>query len=339
MKKKKGIAILSATIIVGAVLFCFLLNKTRENNEPQFPDCPLETMEVEEELTYQADGFFATDYKYSFFGKMESKEHSFCEDSLLFPPISGLIHKSVYSSCPSDTCFSEYAVLALKCPPISTLLDWLSDSVFVFANTCPIGNGLACTTDTPVSVKKSYFNSVNGICDYYMDQLDHMYDSWKCPGNADHDAITEQSGLLISDCWNMGNLYTFYRIDWYDCNSCGNNARESYYTVDAESGQPLGLADIVLPDKLNDLSALMMPHIINGKGEHLIQQNTFYSPDNKEVIKQADGCALLQEGLIIYFYPYNLGAGVDGQYEAIIPYKDLHDILCPTILNLLAGLE
>jgi hypothetical protein len=36
-----------------------------------------------------------------------------------------------------------------------------------------------------------------------------------------------------------------------------------------------------------------------------------------------DGCALLKEGLIIYYYPYTIGSGADGEFIAIIPYEVL----------------
>ena len=49
MKKKSVIAILSTTIIVGIIIVCYLLNNTRDNNEPQFPEPPLEMLEAEEE--------------------------------------------------------------------------------------------------------------------------------------------------------------------------------------------------------------------------------------------------------------------------------------------------
>ena len=42
---------------------------------------------------------------------------------------------------------------------------------------------------------------------------------------------------------------------------------------------------------------------------------------------KSSGSALIEEGLIVYYYPYNLGSGGDGEFEAIIPYKELEGIL------------
>ena len=55
------------------------------------------------------------------------------------------------------------------------------------------------------------------------------------------------------------------------------------------------------------------------------------------------GCALLKEGLIIYFHPYTIGQGAEGQFIAIIPYnilnannirfKDPYNIVMKSIIN------
>ena len=266
-------------------------------------------------------------YEAIHFGRIGSRDRYFKEDTLSFPPVPGLVHRSVYAKCSKDTCFAEYAVLALRCPPIQPLLNWLTDSVNTFIQECPIGNGLLTYQDKQLNIKKKYLKSDKAICDYYMNQLQHAYDGWKCTGEGDPDSMNEQAGLLIVDYWSTGDLYTFYRIDWYDWMSCGNNTRESFWTVDATSGKLLGLEDLVLPEKIDTLAALMMPRLVNANDEYIIQQYPYKPEEYTTVLQRADGCALIPEGLVIYFYPYNLGSGADGQYEAIIPYVELNGIL------------
>lgn len=229
--------------------------------------------------------------------------------------------------CPKDTCFAEYAVLALRCPPIETLLNWVADTVNTFAHECPIGNGLLTYNEKELDIPKMHFKSAEAICDYYIEHLRHAYDNWHCTGEGDHDSLNEQAGLLLTDCWNVGSFYTFYRIDWYDWMSCGNNARESWWTVDATTGKLLGLKDIVRPEKVDSLSMLMMARLENGKGEYIVQQYPYEPSEYTGVLERANGCALIPEGLVIYFYPYNLGCGADGEYEAVIPYDELKGIL------------
>ena len=70
-----------------------------------------------------------TKYKYIFFGKLGYMDRPFQDDTLVFPPIEGLVHRSAYVMCPKDTCVAEYAILALRCPPIQSLLNWVADTV------------------------------------------------------------------------------------------------------------------------------------------------------------------------------------------------------------------
>lgn len=282
--------------------------------------CPVEEPSVDQDS-------LSTAYKYVFFGKLGFMERTFREDTLVFPPIEGLVHRSAYAMCPTDTCVAEYAVLALRCPPIQPLLNWVADTVSAFVNECPIGNGLSKYNGGEATIPTRHLKSDKEICDYYIDQLNHVYDNWHCAGEGDHGVINEQAGLLLADCWNNGNLYTFHRIDWYDWLSSGNNTRESWWTVNARTGKLLSLNDMVHLGKRDSLSTLMMAHLVNDKGELYAEQYPDAARDNLEVLSWANGCALTSEGLVIYFYPYNLGSGADGEYEAIIPYVDLKGIL------------
>ena len=274
----------------------------------------------------------STAYKYIFFGKLGFMERSFQEDTLVFPPIEGLVHRSAYAMCPKDTCFAEYAVLALRCPPIQPLLNWVADTVSAFVHECPIGNGLSIYNNGELSIPAKHLKSDREICDYYIGQLNHVYDNWHCTGEGDHDVINEQAGLLLADCWNNGNLYTFHRMDWYDWLSCGNNTRESWWTVNAKTGKLLSLDDMVRQEKKDSLSTLMMAQLVKGRGELYAEQYAEASRNKLEVLSRADGSALTSEGLVIYFYPYNLSFGSDGQYKAVIPYTELEGILKKDLL-------
>ena len=288
------------------------------------------------DLIYPSLGLFETNFKYLYFGKIGYRDRSFQEDTLVYPPFEGLVHQSAYVICPIDTCFAERAVLALRCPPIQTLLDWVADTVYSFTHECPIGNGLLTYNEKEIDIPKKHFKSAEAICDYYIGKLRHVYDEWHCTGEGDHDSINEQAGLLLAECWNTSYLHTFYRIDWYDWLSAGNNARESWWTVNATTGNLMTLDDFVRPEMKDSLSTLMMPRIINGNGESLIRENTFYTANDKGVLFLADGCALIPEGLVIFFYPYNLGSGAEGEYEAVIPYDKLDGILKEPLSALLA---
>ena len=288
--------------------------------------CPVEEPSVDQDSLSKA-------YKYIFFGKLGHLERTFQEDTLVFPPIEDLVHRSAYAMCPKDTCVAEYAVLALRCPPIQPLLNWVADTVGAFVHECPIGNGLSIYNDREFSIPVKHLKSDREICDYYIGQLNHVYDTWHCTGKGDHGVINEQAGLLLADCWNNGTLYTFHRMDWYDWLSSGNNTRESWWTVNARTGKLLSLNDMVPPGKRESLSTLMMAHLVNDKGERYAEQYPDAARDNLEVLSWANGSALTSEGLAIFFYPYNLGSGADGEYVAVIPYTELDGILKKYLLR------
>ena len=75
------------------------------------------------------------------------------------------------------------------------------------------------------------------------------------------------------------------------------------------------------------MAELMMAHLTNGRGEIYAEQYPDAFKNNHEVLSLANGCALISEGLVIYFYPYILSIGADGQYDAVIPYSELEGIL------------
>ena len=98
---------------------------------------------------------------------------------------------------------------------------------------------------------------------------------------------------------------------------------------------PFSLADIVKPEMRDSLAALMVQRLVNGRGEYYFRQYEHTPDEYTDILDSANGCALIEEGLIIYFYPYNLGCGADGEYEAVIPYEELDEILSPPLSLLL----
>ena len=82
----------------------------------------------------------ATGYQYAFFGKIDSRELDDTNDSLVFPAVPGLVHKVYAVHCPTDTCFSERVVLALRCPAKKTLKEWVSQRCKEYIDDCAVGD-------------------------------------------------------------------------------------------------------------------------------------------------------------------------------------------------------
>ena len=257
----------------------------------------------------------AMDYKYVDFGSIGFYDRSFREDTLVYPPIPGLMHVSkmaVTKNCNG----ANYATLAVRCPNEPKLLQWLAGRVQRYVTDWPIGYDLSKD-----SLAEKKFDNAEKIAVYYMDKLGATLAEEEVES---FPTMTHQTGLLLADCWQRDDLYTFYESVW-DNESHLNH--ESYVTVNAKTGKDLGLKDFVNPKDYDELSALVMPRLENEHGERLLDQDYGYSADGYGILNSLGGCALIREGFIIYFKPYILGSGGDGMYRAVIPYEELIGIL------------
>lgn len=267
-------------------------------------------------------------YDYYGFGEIGTEVRKYREDKLRFPPIPGLVHKTAYAFCKRDTCHALYAVLALRCPKEGPLLGWMEGRVRQYVADWPAS--YACkdydTAGVPGPGRRP--RSARDICNHYMGWLEGSLRRRECNPEDGTSRPNVEYGLLLSDCWRKGNLCTFYEGYWSNEN---NMPHEAFRTVDATTGKELGLDDLVVPEGHARLAALMMPRIVNSHGDRLVDGWSSYKGHEAEVLKGHSGCGLMEEGLIIYFYPYNLGSGADGEHEAVIPYGELAGLLKPEI--------
>lgn len=205
------------------------------------------------------------------------------------------------------------ATLAVRCPDEPGLLKWLAGRVQKYVTDWPAGYDRPGTD--PVAEKE--FRNTRKLVDYYMSMLEYAL---KETGNEDFPTTTHQTRLLLADCWKKGDLCTFYESVW---DNESHLSRDGYITVNAKTGKAMRLEDLVSPKDFDVLSSLLMPRLENAHGVRLLDLDYGYTVDDKTVLRQLSGCALIREGLIIYFNPYILGSGADGSYKAVIPYEDI----------------
>ena len=108
----------------------------------------------------------AMGFQYGFFGSIGYRDRAFTEDTLEYPPIPGLIHRSVYTLCPEDSCYAEYLTLALRCPDVKNLQKWLNDKVYSIVDNSPIPD-----EDMLRNIRKKDCETTEEILGYYLDQL------------------------------------------------------------------------------------------------------------------------------------------------------------------------
>lgn len=263
-------------------------------------------------------GHASFDFGYVFFGRVPPRHREPGSDIHSLPPIPGLKYRTYSHCCQRDTCDATRVVLAVKCPVDSVLLQWASDRVAGY-----VGQSI-----THNSVRKAQAGSAADICNHYIRQIREKFDRFQCSRDGDHDVPNEQFGYLLTDCWKTERYCTFYQSTWYDCMSCGDNTTESYYSVDIETGRVATITDLVQEKAIPRLANLMMKYLKNFKGEIWENPDFEWVPTEPlKLLMAMNGCALIRDGLIIYYHPYEIGAGADGQFNAVIPYNRLKSIL------------
>ena len=239
------------------------------------------------------------DYKYCRFGMIDPFIIGEPKQREGLPPIPGLKHKTRYVVCPKDSCYADYSIIAYRCPDDQKLLEWVGSKTEDFLN------------------------------QYSPRSCDSVYRL------EDEPVVTDQWGTLIVDCWKTGDYYTFYELSWRDYFlSSGNNTWEDYYTVDSRTGKELVLEDLVSPSKYGKLNELMLKYLRNDGDGYLYVNDEPLQVPAKEVLQQLCGCALIREGMILYFHPYVLSCGAAGSFSATIPYSKLRGILKPEFLRM-----
>lgn len=98
--------------------------------------------------------------------------------------------------------------------------------------------------------------------------------------------------------------------------SCGCPSSADYYTINKQSGHILNLTESIPLSERADV-ANMIRH--EYEKEATAKGFTPSNHTGDELIEKADGIAILNEGMIIYFHPYNIGCGAEGQYNLILP--------------------
>lgn len=173
----------------------------------------------------------------TYFGMIDPKETDDANaDMQPMPPIKGLYHNSCMFSCPEDGCFRKRDILALRCPDVAKLKQWMCVRAHAFAEDC--SNGEECASHSRIPQNKN-LESAKEICDFYVAKTEEAISQYECKDSEGDFVPLEQHGMLITDVWKRGDLYTFFISSWYDCMSCGDNTRRTYMTVDSKTGKAL----------------------------------------------------------------------------------------------------
>ncbi|MBO4263847.1 MAG: hypothetical protein J5871_04120 [Bacteroidales bacterium] len=250
-----------------------------------------------------------------YFGMIEPFERNATSAIKEFPSIPGMKYRSCMVICPVDSCYANRAVIALRCPDNSVLLNKISKRLSDFTN--------KVTNSSAVKLCEQYTTSAD-IRAYYISSIRNFY-SKHSKHREGARLPNEQHGILITDCWQTGDYYTFYEATWFDMDSNGNQTTESYYTVDAKSGKELRLENIVPKDDWGHLEQILPKYLVSDTGKHY--EATNLEPWNftpQELLERRTGCAMIREGLVIFYHPMVIDGALAGGYRAVVPLSELN---------------
>lgn len=144
----------------------------------------------------------------------------------------------------------------------------------------------------------------------------------------DKPEVYEQYAIFLGYAMITEEYFTMEENTWYDDNySCGNKEKTSWFTVNRETGKELSLYDIIDKQYRKDFNKLLIQHLCNAGG----YWKDNHSWDLESICNQYNGIALVPEGVIVYYHPYKIGSGAEGQFNSLIPYEEVKDMLICTI--------
>ncbi len=97
--------------------------------------------------------------------------------------------------------------------------------------------------------------------------------------------------------------------------SCGAHCYVDYFTIDKRTGKVLAVNEVIAQYGRSKIGAMLVSAYTT---EALIKNNYAGKYTGDDLISKADGVAIINEGILFYFQPYNIGNGAEGQYNLII---------------------
>ena len=115
--------------------------------------------------------------------------------------------------------------------------------------------------------------------------------------------------------------YASYIIEFsYDYNgSNGCPSWADYITVNKKTGRRLTADDLVKKYGYARVCKSVRDAYVKAKCERNADLE-LYNCTGQELISLADGCAIVDEGVMFYYRPYVVGCGAEGEFNLVLDY-------------------
>lgn len=127
--------------------------------------------------------------------------------------------------------------------------------------------------------------------------------------------------IIAHKIYDQGDWASYiieFSFDYNGSNGCPSWA--DYLTVNKKTGQRLTTDYVVKECGAEPVSKNLRKAFVKAK----VERNADMEVQNysgMELIEYADGCAIVNEGLMFYYRPYSIGCGAEGEYFLVLDMK------------------
>lgn len=111
--------------------------------------------------------------------------------------------------------------------------------------------------------------------------------------------------------WATYGLQFSFHYHFCTVSRCDAN----YFSVNKQTGEVLSISDVLAQYGQSKIGSMLVETY---KREAALRDFTPGQYTGDDLIARANGVAIISEGILFYFFPYNIGCGVEGQYNLIL---------------------
>lgn len=111
--------------------------------------------------------------------------------------------------------------------------------------------------------------------------------------------------------WATYGLQFSFHYHFCTVSRCDAN----YFSVNKQTGEVLSISDVLAQYGQSKIGSMLVETY---KREAALRDFNPGQYTGDDLIARANGVAIISEGILFYFFPYNIGCGVEGQYNLIL---------------------
>jgi hypothetical protein len=140
------------------------------------------------------------------------------------------------------------------------------------------------------------------------------------PDSVSFDLLDARVCIVAHKIYDRGDWVSYiieFSFDYNGSNGCPSWA--DYITVNKKTGKRLTSGDVDKKYGAAQVEKKLREAYEKGKKERNTALDV-YDLTGEELIDCADGCAIVNEGVMFYYRPYGVGCGAEGMYNLILDF-------------------